>query len=88
MFAIKDFVAKGLLYGLKDLTTPETRADKVNYLLENDRFISDPDNYAVRAPFNVLWGFIGHFKGSTSLCKGLTAIRQVVDTFGPQRSWK
>lgn len=85
MFEIKKCVVKGLLYGLKDLTTPETKADKVNYLLENDRFISDPDNYAVRAPFNVPWGFIGHFKGSTSLCKGLTAIRQVVDTFGPQR---
>ncbi|RPB06968.1 hypothetical protein P167DRAFT_579802 [Morchella conica CCBAS932] len=47
VFAIKDFVAKGLLYGLKYLTTPETRADKVNHLVENDRFISDPDNYAV-----------------------------------------
>ncbi|RPB06351.1 hypothetical protein P167DRAFT_580661 [Morchella conica CCBAS932] len=88
VFAIKDFVANGLLYGLKDLTTPEMRADKIKYLLENNCFISDSDNYVIRAPFHVLWGVIDHFKGSTSLYKGLTAIRQVVDTFGPQRSWK
>jgi hypothetical protein len=47
VYAIKDYMVKGILYGIKELLTVDKRATKVNYLLEKDRFISDSDNYSV-----------------------------------------
>lgn len=49
VFAVKDYMSKGLLYGLSEEEAPEAKGKKVSFLLENDRFISDPDNYTVRA---------------------------------------
>jgi hypothetical protein len=46
-------MARGLLYGMKELHTADSRATKVNYLLEKDRFISDPENYSVSISFLV-----------------------------------
>lgn len=53
VYAIKDYMARGLLYGMKELHTADSRATKVNYLLEKDRFISDPENYSVSISFLV-----------------------------------
>ena len=54
VFAVKDYMSKDLLYGLSEEKTPEAKGKKVSFLLENDRFISDPDNYTVRALSTVL----------------------------------
>lgn len=47
IYAVKDYIAKFILYGMNELLTAEKWATKVNYLLEKDRLINDPDNYSV-----------------------------------------
>ncbi|KAH0604884.1 uncharacterized protein H6S33_006552 [Morchella sextelata] len=68
VYAIKDYMARGLLYGMKELHTADSRATKVNYLLEKDRFISDPENYSTGrrhfwAPEIVDVIFLKYYKG-------------------------
>ncbi|KAH0608765.1 uncharacterized protein H6S33_001899, partial [Morchella sextelata] len=61
-------MVKGILYRMKELLTVDKRATKLNYLLEKDRFISDPDNYSTGrrhfwAPEIVDVIFLKYYKG-------------------------